>query len=631
MSNYNNYTTNINEWTQVYYDGQIRSDKHNNLQEIVKQLDNGKRGKNQVYAILRGMGIDEDKALYAVSNFMGDPGQEPQRMDGPHHMMNNVNHTETENCTEKKLFNIDILINLLDCLKSKLQCIKDKESQKLNYSVNNVIRVTENYLQHIKQNLVQITELHESVGIEEKYSKILNRVNPIFINTKYEYFYAQNLLNELYSYKDLIPVNEFVKEITLVLEENKFTNLINNALVQLKNNSNNVFYNNIISDLEYLNKKDENYIRENLSVSLSKHAWLGMIKNIINECNTVTNKINETESVVTNRIFSPIQIMEDNNIVFAINNKLYLINNSATAVCEYVNYNELDPKFLNINKIFKGFKVTNERLELYNNNQTLDIILNENKVLLNNIEINHNDIKNFRNSLIMSKFFGLNEQYRVDELLYLIENLDSIKEVDYITNLKSRVNNTQINLIKLNENTIYINRINPAMGTNELVKVQNSKDAKELVNEYFNVNIDPFIYSILEKEEKTVYKVNEQKEIVKKQIKFLESKIAYINGKIQEVGINESFDKAIKILEDELKSKEIELQQLYLSENKAYIKEESVPTNIKMGMNLKTKESIFIPSDTMSKLNNGSADSTLKVYNQNGQLIEVERNFINIK
>ena len=57
----------------IYLDNQLATAPYkisDNLETLTKLYDNGKRSQSQVFSMLRGLGIDEQKATFAVENYM---------------------------------------------------------------------------------------------------------------------------------------------------------------------------------------------------------------------------------------------------------------------------------------------------------------------------------------------------------------------------------------------------------------------------------------------------------------------------------------------------------------------------------------------------------------------------------
>jgi hypothetical protein len=155
------------------------------------------------------------------------------------------------------------------------------------------------------------------------------------------------------------------------------------------------------------------------------------------------------------------------------------------------------------------------------------------------------------------------DQLQVGDLIcHLVESLDTVKELDFVSSIDSIVHKgVTVNIMKMNE-SIYLNRINNTMRVNEMIELTSAKMAQELVNEFVNYDISPLVYELLESEKKDLFDLQQKKDVVSAEIKFLEEKKGDLVRTLDLTG-ESSLKESIKFLETEMINKEKELIDIY--------------------------------------------------------------------
>ena len=559
----------LNESTQVYIDGTLPTTNTNNLEIITKQLDNGKRAPNQIYSILRGMGVPENRCLYAIENYVNTQTTTTNNMQG---------YGYRRGKGLRQNFNFGTLLDLLNTIRGEIETLKGANNNKINYAATSSFDIIEKNLGDLQNLSKNINEYNLNENNVEKLKIIESKINPVFLKSRPEFYFGIKVLNELYKFNSLDIVNKFTTKLKSLLEDNKYSSIINNTLYELNNQNLNSYYKNIIEDLEYLATKDENYIYENLSIVLNKHTWIPTIKNILLEYKKDSNILVSENYIQVNKVVSPVQINQDNSVVFAIDENVFIMHNNKMAKVE--NKNNLSQVFLTLNESFKNFVLYNDKISYYNNDQVLDYVFESNDVLLNGSKVDHTNITNFKNHLISNSFIRLNEQYKLDNIFFVLEYFDFIKEIDIATQLYDTTKDIKVNIFKLDENTIYINKVHKISGINELIKAKDATHARELVLEFINYDISNMVKENLNKEFKFKQELLDEKEEIIKKIDFLNTKKSQINEQILKIGTDKNLVEAINILNEEIKQQEIALEQIYskISES-SYINEASFLIN----------------------------------------------------
>jgi len=139
------------------------------------------------------------------------------------------------------------------------------------------------------------------------------------------------------------------------------------------------------------------------------------------------------------------------------------------------------------------------------------------------------------------------------------EHANDFVELDFVQGISSRVYpGVEANVVRVAED-VYINRINPTMHVNEMVKAESSSHAIELVKEYVNYDISSTITDLLEGEAKEQALVEAKKNDLFDRINFLKDAREKLSRQDQ---TNEAIKKADSLLVSEIETFQTELNTL---------------------------------------------------------------------
>ena len=529
----------------TYTDGEIRTSDNvsNNLKVLTQQLDDGKRSNAQIHSMLMGMGVSEELAKLAVETYV-------LPRENAMHFLKNI-----KNKTDLMDFNLQLIVGLLTDLKNNLKPLKESNSTRINYSTQQSFSVVEGLLSEIHSLGTKLDEYNNASLNEQK--EFESRIG-VALNSRPEFYFASKSLNVLSNYTDINVIKEYADSVSGILAKNKFTNKISNLVYSLNESDNSAFYANVTDSLTYLLKQDESYIKENAGFILKEHSWIPAVKGIIADSNSHTTKLRNSENVSVEKVFSPIQLNEDGSYIFHLDGLNYKINEN---VVEIAANSDLNFKYKNLTSVLENYEVNEKSIVLYKPNAALEMIFESNSTLVNGLKVNNGNIAGLKNALITSNFYRLGELHNVDKVLYVIENREDVKALDNVTRLTG-VNGLRINVIKLDERNIYLNRINANSRKNELIKVDNYSDAQNLVNEYFVFDISKSLTGLLENEQKVKVNLVFEKEKLEQRLSFLTEKkddLLKFNEEIKSDEINE----ALELVNTEIKRHEVQLKAIY--------------------------------------------------------------------
>jgi len=407
------------------------------------------------------------------------------------------------------------------------------KSTNLNESVSVVpavnLTLTErfNFKSRIKQ-LIENVNKYDSdksrlaiTTIKSVCEKYLNRIysNSIAISESSD---AANFVAEINPFNWMEPVTETINGIVTFMHTNYMSFEITESLRRLQNNNNSNFYTPAIIKLTELKTLSEAEIRESIKYTMDSLNWVPEIKALVETVNSLEGNLSTTVTATVNKVYSPIT-EQDGMTVFHLDNRVYGIKENEIT--------QLDPRtmeeiFLTLISVEENFKFAEDSMTYFKGNNTIKFKLDESSTAFTfngkNIDIkNSNDIRNF---LLNNGSFKINEASELNMVAAAYDNINKFIELDFVQSISSRIHEgVKVNVIKLNEN-VYINRINPSMSVNELVKADSGSRAIELVKEYVNYDISPKVIDLLEGEAKENAIKEARKEELFDVINFLKEK-----------------------------------------------------------------------------------------------------------
>jgi len=573
---------NINEWTQVYLNNGIPRDPgKNNLKEIVCSLNNG-RQPNVIYSILRGMGITEELANFAISNYLTEPSKEMLASYSVTGTKNNIKTIMTEN------FNLTGLLEYVKELKENVISLVQEDNTSINYSAKQVIDICEAYETNIGNILVLLEELESVKGDSIKETRLKFRLDENELMGLSQYKHLSSFITNISKFNYLKPVADFVSETSSILENDKYMVLTANCLYNMSNDKNSAYYEAAASDLKYLIGKGEDGIKSKLKIVMEKHNWINHVAGMINDHAIYEQALVSTGEGTIKRVYSPLQINEDKSIIFTLDGKYF--NLKEAEITEVEDLTIIESSFFNTQRALANFKIVGENLILFNKDSSLEINPETKEIKVDD-KVIESDVTSLRNYLISTNFFNVNEMYKIDELMYLLEGIDTLSELDFVTSITS--NNKEgvtVNIIRVDEANIFINRINPTMKVNELFKVVDVDEAQSKVNEFINFDISTKVVEMLDAGAQDKIKLEEDKGALVDKLNYLQEKRNELEKTLLLVGNSDEITEALILIKNEIKDKEVDLQEVYLKlgkpvsegkklEDKGYIEAEIVNKN----------------------------------------------------
>tara|TARA_R110001592_G_scaffold192795_1_gene439713 strand:+ start:8435 stop:10000 length:1566 start_codon:yes stop_codon:yes gene_type:complete len=480
---------------------------NNNLRDLTRQFHESGKSPNQIYSILMGMGVPKDKATFACEQYI------------------------PKNNIKAKMATIQEKLDL----KGKLETLHEEIS---NFKTRN-----QDYVKSVQT-------------ICEKYIRDCDKHSPSA--------FTRAMISELNNYNWMSPVADCITSVEKAMTDNTITVKVNEAYTTLFNNPQAKFYANAITDLGNLRDKSEEELRAEIGYTMNEHFWIPQIKAIVESVEALSGKMTSTSDGIITKKYSPILETKDGAAVH-ISGKVYAINENRieelvytlpelyiTMIAVEESCNFVDGNTLTYSKGSNLFEFSNgEDGTLFKHNDKL---------------VEFKDESELRTYLAHCGAFSINEANTMNMLAVAYNHVSDFVELDFVQSIKSKIHEgVEVNIVTLGDN-VFINRINPSMNVNEMIKVDNGSKAVELVKEYVNYDISLSVKSLLEGEAKIEAQFEEAKMAIVEKINFLKEKKAEIMDKDQEL---DAIKEAAALIQGEINRFESDLNKLVDSKKKA--------------------------------------------------------------
>jgi hypothetical protein len=308
---------------------------------------------------------------------------------------------------------------------------------------------------------------------------------------------------------------------------------------------------------------NESDVKSKFSVVAANHPWSMDAKAIVNEMNAEDQKVASTANGKVVSILSPVLESEE-GLTFHLHGKNYTYNGT-----DITEANVTDPRFFDVSEGLNMFSRNGNILSLHGeNNKSLEYNITEGTLTMGKVDMTNYSIIELKEALLATNFSGYRNQWQNDKICKFFESVDLIAEMDNFTTVQNQeFLDVFLTMIGVNEG-IYINKVNPGMNLNEMSKIDTATETVEIVKEFINFDVSPILSErlIAEDNDKAIEE-NKRKDLTDS-ISFLEEKKSEVEAAIKKLGETEELTEALNLLAEELKGKEKELADSYISEKK---------------------------------------------------------------
>jgi len=562
----------------------------------------GSMTDQQVMTILVGMGIPQQMAMSGIAQY--------RQM---HKDKSNI-YTENNNQKNQNKMNFT-LTDLYEKVMESINGLKamDNDNSRVSYSVKESLTVLEEAITAFPMKL-------KNADLSLVSEEIEKAANP---NLKFKI--ARDLYSRLSQNTWLNPISELREYIMESYNNSKWHFRISESIERTASQKGKLMESFNADLTSLLNESD---VKSKFSVVATKHPWSMDAKAIVNEMNAEDQKIASTANGKIVSILSPVLESEE-GLTFHLHGKNYTYNGT-----DITEANVTDPRFFDITEGLAMFSRNENILSLHGeNNKSLEYNITEGTLTMGKVDMTNYSIIELKEALLATNFSGYRNQWQNDKICKFFESVDLLAEMDNFTTIQNpEFLDVFLTMIGVSEG-IYINKVNPGMNLNEMSKINTATETVEIVKEFINFDVSPILSErlIAEDNEKAIEE-NKRKDLTDS-ISFLEEKKSEVEAAIKKLGETEELTEALNLLEEELKGKEKELADSYISEKKTkddYLNDGYVEASMKVNsQGLKKRQEVLVSAEEYASL--GDDDMLSVIVPKNGKSVVMPKGDLEVK
>ena len=562
----------------------------------------GSMTDQQVMTILVGMGIPQQMAMSGIAKY-----REMHKDQSDIYTENN----NQKNHNKMKFTLTDLYENVMDSING-LKAM-DNDNSRVSYSVKESLTILEEALTAFPMKL-------KNADLSAISEELENSVSP---DLKFKI--ARDLYSKLAQSTWLNPISELREYIMESYNSAKWHFRISESIARTANQKGKLME-SFNSDLvSLLNESD---VKSKFSVVAAKHPWSIDAKTIVNEMNAEDKKVASTANGKVVSVLSPVLESEE-GLTFHLHGKNYIYNGK-----DITEANVTDPRFFDITEGLNMFSRNGNILSLHGENgKSLEYNITEGTLTMGKVDMTNYSIIELKEALLATNFSGYRNQWQNDKICKFFESVDLIAEMDNFTTVQNQeFLDVFLTMIGVNEG-IYVNKVNPGMKLNEMVKIDTATETVEIVKEFINFDVSPILSErLLAEDNEKAIEENKRKDLTDS-ISFLEEKKSEVEAAIKKLGETEELTEALNLLAEELKGKEKELADSYISEKKTkdeYLNDGFVEASVKKsGQGLKKRQEVLVNAEEYASL--GDDDLLTIIVPKNGKSIVLPKEDLEVK
>lgn len=415
---------------------------------------------------------------------------------------------------------------------------------------------------------LQLSKDDETI-MEEKI-KAGYKIDDTLVNPVLKYTVAEGLYKVLAQYDWLKPVSDFRNMIAESFVADKWSYVAAKFANSISGQTSNPSYANLYEGLVNVLIDEEN-VRLALKDVLLENSWNADAKSLVSsivseekaEQGEVDTRVYENSNCSVRKTFSPI-IVDDNKRVFHLNGKNYIFDGNTLEEATVT-----DRKY---NNVLEGlsilkYEADKDRLVYYGkNNMVLEYNCQTDELSLTGVDnINEMSIIDINETLKRCGIFDRETIGNCEKLVKFFESKDILCELDApVTTIQSdKIAGLFVTVINVQEG-VYVNKVNVALGINEMVHYKTAKEACDAIKEFLKYDATNILSEKLQAEGVKNAIIESKRNEIKETLSFLSEKRAQLIAGLQETNNNEQVKNALELVEGEIRKFEKELQKTYV-------------------------------------------------------------------
>lgn len=437
-----------------------------------------------------------------------------------------------------------------------------KSDNSLGFSASSAQKIIENALSQL-----QITK-DDQIVMEEKI-KAGYKIDDTLVNPVVKYTVAEGLYTALTQYDWLMPVSDLRNMIAESFVADKWSYVAANFATAIAGQTSNSSYANLYEGL--VNSLiDEENVRHALKDVLLENSWHADAKSLLSsivaeekaEQGEIDTRVYENSNCSVRKTFSPI-LIDENKKVFHLNGKNYIFDGQTLEEATVT-----DRKYLNVLEGLSVLKyeADKDRLVYYGkNNMVLEYNCQTDEISLTGVDnINEMSIIDINETLKRCGIFDRETIGNCEKIVKFFESKDILYELDSpVTTIQSdKLAGVFVTIINVQEG-VYVNKVNVALGLNEMVHYNTAKEALDAIRDFMKYDATNILSEKLQAEGIKNAIIESKRNEIRETLSFLSEKRAQLIAGLQETDNNPQVKEALELVEGEIRKFEKELQETY--------------------------------------------------------------------
>lgn len=331
---------------------------------------------------------------------------------------------------------------------------------------------------------------------------------------------------------------------------------IYSAVHEAKNSSSSFIITGLEKDINaYLNNRTASN-RGKLIESLNKYTYDGNVRKLYNTVleseKSFQLKANSSDSIVT-KIYSPVIVTESDEI-FAAHGKAYVKRGNDVRPLTLEETAKLPDYFTWVSSFLSSsnVEVSENKIKVYSFDKKVEIVEESEglKIAINGKSIT---VDEFHNMYLKSGIFHIQERETINAINKLIENWDSIMELDFAKSIFPKgATHRRVDIFSTG-NKMHINSEDTIMAESKFYPDCNATQSRTMVLEFANYDLGTTFKSVLNEEEVEIKAIEEQKKMFLASIEYLQAKKSTLeNHPDAEIRESEEIKQILGLIDEEI-------------------------------------------------------------------------------
>jgi len=384
-------------------------------------------------------------------------------------------------------------------------------------------------------NNTSFVELAEAKILVDKY------INHVSIKGLSEAFLIEAMISELEQFAWEKNAKAALVNLKKAFESNRKEIEVAKAIEEINGSGGRDLYSSIVEAMRnWLSSEDR--ISEKLLVDLKKWSFNPIVRSLVERVSNLQGQSGNKFNVKVNSsncdvksIIAP-SLVTENSSVFVTSNRFFRATEDGVRIMEREEAGRLSGRFLKAVLALSNpnVKINESGLDLYLGKNKLSVVF-ESETDTKNIFFNGKRIAEDKLGFTLS--FELRNGFQgsataIENAVQVVEAANYLSEIDFGKKIVSKIyEGVEANVFKF-DNRVFVHRVNPAMKKNELFE-GNGSQAVNLVKEFLGFDLSESMTEILDKEERILSIMKNDKAEIKKNLAIIESEVNKINKALE--------------------------------------------------------------------------------------------------